>query len=224
MRSVSPLALLALMLAGCDAHLTQVGGGTARAMNEPPDRSLLAGRRSSAPAPLRLADLPPEERHAVEADLRAGPDERERRAARQRAQAQLHPVHYALTPEPFGGDLVALVVRDPAAAVQRVIVLPESSPHDLGPWLGHAALRQDEIRVPEAAERRVLSVHADGHVVVRAGGREQVRQLNVPPADAVPRMFGTATDVLRWAAEAAREELIPEVGRVRAVSPERVAG
>lgn len=82
------------------------------------------------------------------------------------------------------GGARALVIRDPSAPGQPVIVVSRATVHAHALFLAHAALREDARRQPRTLVRRRLNVFPDGSVVAEAAGTPERFKVRVSPEDA----------------------------------------
>lgn len=100
-----------------------------------------------------------------------------------RGEAYFRP-QLAVVPGNLPGGAHALVIRDPSAPGQPLIVVSRATLHVHALFLAHAALREDARRQPGTVGRRRLNVFPDGSVVAGTAGTPERFSVRVPPMDA----------------------------------------
>jgi diadenosine tetraphosphate (Ap4A) HIT family hydrolase len=203
MHRFAPFLFAVVLISACDA-VRHTAPSTAS-----PEAIMKSGERPSsdeAPQWIRREDVDPDIARRIQEHM-ASP-EFIHQAERSERLARTAPVVLGFSSTPLPGGAVAVVIRDPGAHHQRLLVFFEQSVTDHAISLGRLALMQDEEQLPEPGARRVLFVGTGQQVEI--AGKVRQMHFHVSPTD---RGDARALLTLPRSAPIA----IPEVGNVRIV-------
>jgi len=164
-----------------------------------------------------LSELEPEVRRRIEAvglDPERWPEPMRLRRERFLAHVAKGAPAFAIARGELPEGAAAILIRDPAAPIERLVVVSERTVDDEVLALAEGTLRQEEIHVPAPPSRRVLTVFTDRRVRIETS--RAVHWVSFRMDFFSERRRKHTDRLIAWAAGAPEVEL-PGIGRARLV-------